>query len=142
MITSSQAAQLVEQAFAGLDHSYSPYSGFQVGAAILTGSGQVYTGVNVENASYGAGICAERSAAVQAVAHGDREFLAVAIVSRKPGAPESDQIYAYPCGICRQFLNEFAAKDCAVLVARSTDDIVQTTLAELLPNSFGPSDLT
>lgn len=141
MITEEQAHQLVEEAFAVLDHSYSPYSGFQVGAAILTGSGSVYTGVNVENASYGAGICAERSAAVQAVAHGDRDFKAVAIVSRKPGAPQEEQIYAYPCGICRQFLNEFADKDCTVLIARSPKDVQQTTLAALLPSSFGPKDL-
>ena len=131
--------ELIETAIKISESAYCPYSAFHVGAALLCGSGKVYTGVNVENASYGAGICAERSATVQAVTNGEREFVKIAIFGK---AENSDELqYAFPCGICRQFLNEFAIKGMKVLVAKSVDDYIETTLQDLLPSSFGPENL-
>ena len=93
---------LILNAFEGRTKSYCPYSGYAVGAAILTSSGEIYRGCNVENSSYGATICAERCAALKAVSEGDKEFKAVAIVGGLKDAGELCD-YAYPCGICRQF---------------------------------------
>ena len=91
---------LIDKAHEAMKNAYSPYSGFKVGAAILTKDGKIFTGCNVENASYGATICAERCAATKAVSEGSNEFTAIAIVS-------SSDKFTYPCGICRQFLSEF-----------------------------------
>ncbi len=132
--------QLVRLAFEAAKQSYSPYSTFRVGAALLTSSGHVYQGCNVENASYGAGICAERNAALQAVYAGDKHFVAIAVVGYKASCQEEAN-YAYPCGICRQFLREFAAPDMKVYVAKSTNEVLESTLEALLPHSFGPDDL-
>ena len=131
--------ELVAAAFAARAQSYAPYSDFCVGAAVLTESGHIYQGCNVENASYGATVCAERTAALQAVFHGDRVFTAIAIVGGERNAETLG--YAYPCGICRQFLREFAAPHMKVYVAASLDEIVETTLEELLPHAFGPQSL-
>ncbi|MCA9239529.1 MAG: cytidine deaminase [Planctomycetales bacterium] len=108
-------------------HAYAPYSGYAVGAAIRTGDGRVFTGANVENSTYGATICAERSAAVAAVSAGAREFVAIAIVTEN-AAP--------PCGICRQFLSEFG--DPLVLLATPEHDapVTRFNLSELLPHGF------
>ena len=131
---------LIEAALNAREQSYSPYSEYMVGAAICCDSGKVYTGCNVENASYGATICAERNATFQAVANGERRFSKIAIVGGKKGAKELD--YAFPCGMCRQVLREFAVpKDMKVLVARSVNDYKEYTLEELLPDSFGPENL-
>ena len=132
---------LIDIAFDAREQSYSPYSDFRVGAALLCGSGNIYTGCNVENASYGAGICAERTAAVKAVSAGEREFTAIAVVGFPKDAAPDDAGFAYPCGICRQFLREFAAPGMQVVVARTKEDILNTTLEALLPHSFGPEDL-
>ncbi|MFA5585973.1 MAG: cytidine deaminase [Saccharofermentanales bacterium] len=134
---------LVQEAFEARKGSYSPYSRFSVGAAILTSDGQVFRGANIENASYGATICAERTAAVAAVSSGSKVFLAIAVVGSQEGSAEEDMAYAYPCGICRQFLREFMppSGDLIVLVARNPHEFRETTLQALLPNSFGPSDL-
>ena len=117
-----------------LPFSYSPYSHFRVGAALLCGDGRVFTGCNIENASLGATICAERTAAVKAVSEGAREFVAVAIAS--------DHAYAWPCGICRQFLNEFS-RDLVVICgpADGSAPVRTLPLKTLLPESFGPEDL-
>ena len=132
---------LVRDAFAAAAASYSPYSEYRVGAALLTGSGKVFTGCNVENASYPVGICAERTAAAKAVSEGETVFEAIAIVgylaSEGPEAGEE----AYPCGFCRQFLNEFASAEMMVYIAQSEDKIEALTLAELLPYDFGPAKL-
>lgn len=133
--------QLVEAAFQARESSYSPYSNFMVGAALQCESGKVYLGCNVENASYGAGICAERTAAVKAVSEGERVFTAIAVVGFPKGAAPEDAGFAYPCGICRQFLNEFAAPGMKVYVARTREDVLDTTLEDILPYSFGPKDL-
>ncbi len=109
----------------------------------MTSDGQIFQGANIENASYGATICAERTAAVKAAFSGSREFIAIAVVGSQEGAEDKDMAYAYPCGICRQFLREFLppAGDMLVLVAKSPDQYEETTLNGLLPHSFGPSDL-
>lgn len=133
--------ELVALAFEARGRAHAPYSHFLVGAALLCGSGRVYLGCNVENASYGAGICAERTAAVKAVSEGETDFCAVAVVGfARDAAPESAGL-AYPCGICRQFLREFAVPGMPVYVARTPADIESTTLEVLLPHSFGPEDL-
>lgn len=133
--------QLVDLAFTARESAYAPYSNFMVGAALLCDSGKVYLGCNVENASYGAGICAERTAAVKAVSEGERVFTAIAVVGFARGAAPGDAGFAYPCGICRQFLREFAAPGMRVYVARTREDVLDTTLEDLLPHSFGPEHL-
>lgn len=143
MIEETLKLELVKKAFEARSHSYSPYSRFQVGAALLTSDGEIFTGANIENASYGATICAERTAAVKAASSGSRAFVAIAVVGSEEGSDEQDMAYAYPCGICRQFLREFIspAGDMIVLVAKTPDDYRETSLDALLPESFGPSDL-
>jgi len=111
------------------ERAYAPFSGYRVGAALLTESGKVYTGVNVENSSYGAGICAERTAAVKAVSEGERVFSAIAVAAPGSGGP------AWPCGICRQFLFEFGS-GLRVITGADADNLETATLDELLPNGF------
>jgi cytidine deaminase len=131
------AAELVAAARAARDRAYAPYSGFRVGAALLTSQGDVITAANVENASYGLAICAERSAVVAAVAAGSRSFRAIAVAGNGPDP-------VTPCGACRQVLREFPrGRELEVLCAgESGDALLTTTLGELLPESFGPEDLT
>jgi len=112
--------------------SYSPYSQYPVGAAVLTESGEVFTGCNVENASYGLTVCAERVAVFKAVSAGHTRLVAAAIVTPGRGAP---------CGACRQVLSEFGA-EMTVHIASPDGDKRSFPLRELLPESFGPSDLT
>lgn len=133
--------QLVREAFAAAETSYSPYSEYRVGAALLTASGKVFTGCNIENASYPAGICAERTAAAKAVSEGETVFEAIAIAGyRAAEGPEAGG-GAYPCGFCRQFLNEFASAEMKVYIAQAEETIQALTLAELLPYDFGPAKL-
>ncbi len=135
MLTDDQMASLIAAAQSAADRAYAPYSGFAVGAALLTANGAVITGGNVENASYGLTICAERSAIVAAVAAGHREVMAIAVSA--PGAPGTT-----PCGACRQVLNEFVPPDGELIVVLERDGKPeQTTLAALLPHAFGPRDL-
>ena len=141
MLDISKERELVKAAIEASENSYSPYSDFRVGAAILSEDGTVFTGANVENASYGAGICAERSAAVKAVSEGNKNFKAVAIFRSPEGAIGDELQYAFPCGICRQFLNEFSDENMVVLVGKTEDDYKKFLLKELLPESFGPKDL-
>lgn len=119
--------------------AYVPYSHFAVGAALLTKSGKVYPGCNIENASFGATNCAERTAFFSAVAQGERDFAAIAIV----GGPQGGALdYTAPCGVCRQVMMEFCDPDTfRILVARSPEDYRVFTLRELMPQSFGPADL-
>ncbi|MCK9176113.1 MAG: cytidine deaminase [Clostridiales bacterium] len=143
MLTNEIKADLVKKAFDARNGSYSPYSRFQVGAALLTSGGEIFLGANIENASYGATICAERTAAVKAASSGKREFIAIAVVGSQEGSTNDEMAYAYPCGICRQFLREFLppSGDIVILVAKTPDQFLETTLNALLPHSFGPSDL-
>jgi len=121
--------QLIVLAAEARRNAYTPYSHYAVGAALLTASGQVHTGCNVENASYGLTICAERTAVVKAVAEGEREFVAIAVVSDNG---------ATPCGACRQVLAEFGP-DMWVLVADAVGNYRTYRLRDLLPDSFDKS---
>lgn len=120
--------ELINRAKEAMQYAYSPYSNFKVGAALLTDDLKVYTGCNVENATYGATICAERTAAVKAVSCGSRNFVKLAIVS-------SSDDFTYPCGICRQFLMEFS-KDLIIILCNSNGEIKEESLDALLPNAF------
>jgi cytidine deaminase len=120
--------ELYEAAKCAREHSYSPYSGYAVGAAVAAESGKVYTGCNVENSSYGATICAERNAIFKAVSEGERKFTKIAVAG-------STDDPAYPCGICRQVMSEFASEDFYVLV-EVRGELVRKPLQELLPDSF------
>ena len=133
------AARLVALALEMVPRAYAPYSRFQVGAAVLAESGKMYGGANVENASYPAGICAERNAIAHAVASGERRLAAVAVCGGKDGAVDD---YCPPCGICRQTIREFCdPEEFRVVVARSQSDFKIYSLAQLLPESFGPEAL-
>lgn len=120
--------ELYKLARKSAENAYAPFSGFKVGAAILTTGGDVFTGVNVENSSYGATICAERVACTKAVSEGFREFEAIAIATY--GGVEVS-----PCGMCRQFLFEFAPK-LRVITGKNEDEIEVSNLDELLPKGF------
>lgn len=122
-------SQLILKAKEALENSYSPYSRFKVGAALLTKSGRVYLGTNIENASFGATVCAERVALFSAVANGEKEFSKIAIVGEKDGEIQDE---CFPCGICRQTLVEFCDKDFSVVLGEDKE----YTLLELFPNSF------
>ena len=124
--------KLIGYAIKAKEKSYSPYSNFKVGAAVLTEEGKVFTGCNIENAAYSPTICAERTAIAKAVSEGYRSFTKIAIVGGDEGA--------FPCGVCRQFIKEFS-DDMVFLIAKSTGEYEEYTLEEVLPNGFGPRDL-
>lgn len=124
--------ELLALARIALKNSYSPYSRYAVGAALLASSGRVYLGCNIENASFGLTNCAERTALFKAVSEGEREFDTIAIAS-SGSAP-------YPCGACRQALNEFAP-DLRILVTWGDHEVDETSLPQLLPHDFGPKDV-
>ena len=119
--------ELYEIADAAKENAYAPFSEFRVGAALLTGAGRVYTGVNVENSSYGGTICAERTAFVKAVSEGERDFRAIAIA-----ASEGE---ALPCGICRQFMYEFEP-ELDVITGENKENLRVQNLSDLLPGGF------
>lgn len=138
-MNSMQKNELITKALLARQSAYAPYSDYLVGAAILCEDGSIYTGCNVENASYGATNCAERTAVFKAVSEGKRRFVAIAIAGGK--AERAD--YAFPCGVCRQVLREFAdPTQMTVIVCKSVDDYKEMTLEQLLPESFGPDNLT
>lgn len=124
--------QLIALAKEAMQRSYSPYSRFKVGACLMSEDGRVFTGTNIENASFGMTICAERAAIFAAIGEGVKEFTTIAIAAE--GSPP------WPCGACRQVLNEFAP-DIRVLIAWGKDQTGEARLSELLPHSFGPKDL-
>ncbi|HEY4688494.1 MAG TPA: cytidine deaminase [Anaerolineae bacterium] len=131
-MTDDERQALIARALAARERAYAPYSRYHVGAALLAESGEVYGGVNVENAVYPAGICAERAALVKAVSEGERKFKAIAVATHNGGSP---------CGVCRQMLSEFALDLTVVLVDGAGEVVHETTLRDLLPRAFGPSDL-
>ncbi|MBO5716430.1 MAG: cytidine deaminase [Clostridia bacterium] len=126
--------ELALAAIEAMKKSYSPYSNFTVGAALLTKSGKVYTGANIENASYTPTICAERNAIFTAVHNGEREFSAIAIVGGLKGDIKG---ITAPCGVCRQVMSEFCSPDFKVILVTSSEgEYEETTLGELLPYTF------
>ena len=128
--------ELIMEAFLARKQAYAPYSKFKVGAALLCESGTVFRGCNVENASYGATMCAERTALFSAVASGERRLEMIAIVGGNEFEFNEVNGYAYPCGMCRQALSEFCKPDMPVIVARSEEDYKEFTMKELLPEAF------
>ena len=131
--------RLIEMAIEKLPNSYAPYSRYNVAAAALFDSDNIYTGVNVESASLGMTICAARNAIFHAIAEGERRLIAVAIVGGINGERNE---YCVPCGACRQVMRDFGDKDTMiVLSAKTPDDYLENTLDELLPYSFGPEHL-
>ena len=131
-------AELMAAAAAAREKSYSPYSHFRVGAALLTKQGKLYTGCNIENAAYPATVCAERTAFFKAVSEGEREFSALAIVGGKEGETAP---FCAPCGVCRQVMAEFCSRDFKVLLGDPTH-FEAYTLDMLLPFSFTEKDLS
>ena len=125
-------AGLIALAYEAMEHAYVPYSHFRVGAALLGADGQIYQGCNIENASYGLSICAERSALFSAVYKGARTFTKIAVAS--------DNAAPWPCGACRQVLSEFAP-DIQVIAVWGKENVERMSLAMLLPNQFGPAAL-
>ncbi|MFL0195822.1 cytidine deaminase [Clostridium sp. WILCCON 0269] len=121
--------KLISKAITARRSAYVPYSKFKVGAAVLTGDGNIYTGCNIENASYGATNCAERTAIFKAVSEGHRDLKAIAIVG-------ADEEYTYPCGICRQVIAEFALEGMEIVIAKSESHYIIKKLEEILPQAF------
>ena len=139
MITNELKIQLFDKAKTMLNFSFSLYSHFHVGAALLTKDGKIYTGCNIENAAYGPSNCAERTAFFKAVSEGILKFDAIMVVGGPNGKIKD---YCPPCGVCRQVMMEFCNPDeFKIFLAKSKDDIVEYTLKELLPLGFGNADL-
>jgi cytidine deaminase len=130
---------LINKAIGKLPNSYAPYSHYNVAAAALFDSGEIYTGVNVESAALGMTICAERNAIFHAVAEGERRLIAVAIVGGVDGERSE---YCVPCGACRQVMRDFGNKETMLVIsAKTPEDYMEKTLEEMLPYSFGPESL-
>lgn len=132
MLTDESLQELIKAAQKARAHAYAPYSQYPVGAALLTVSGKIFTGANIENASYPAGICAERVAVFKAVSEGETGFKAIAVVTDNGGAP---------CGVCRQVLAEFGMETMIFIVDGEGTVVQKTDLNSLLPNAFTPKDL-
>ena len=131
--------KLIDTAIKQLKFSYTPYSNFKVGAALLTKSGKIYTGCNIENASYTPTNCAERTAFFKAVSEGGRDFQAICIVGGKDGKLTE---YTAPCGVCRQVMMEFCnPKTFQIILAVDKERYEIYTLEELMPLGFGPLNL-
>ena len=133
-IQDQEREKMLDLAYEVMARAYTPYSHFQVGACLKGESGKYYLGCNVENASYTPTNCAERTAIFKAVSEGEREFESIVIVC-------SGKSPAAPCGVCRQVLREFCKDDMPVVFADKDRNVIESTLGELLPHSFGPEDL-
>jgi len=132
-ITDEMREKLIAAATEARQWAYAPYSKYKVGAALLTASGRIYDGVNVENAAYPSSICAERVAVFKAVSEGEHEFVAIAVVTTNGGTP---------CGSCRQVLSEFGGETQVLLASTDGELLMETSVSDLLPGAFGPTDLT
>jgi cytidine deaminase len=132
MLTDEIRATLIQKAQEACQSAYAPYSKYPVGAALLTNSGKIFTGINIENAVYPLTVCGERVAVFKAVSEGERSFKAIAVVTKNGGTP---------CGACRQVMAEFGL-DTVVLIADLKGNLMhELTVADLLPHAFGPTDL-
>lgn len=131
-LNQDQRQQLIELAIQTRQWSYSPYSHYAVGAALLAESGKIYTGTNIENAAYPNSICAERVAICKAASEGERKFTAIAVASENGGSP---------CGMCRQTMAEFGVETQVLVVDSQGKVYLDVTVEELLPNAFTPEDL-
>ena len=131
-ITEAHRVELVKRAVEARRHAYAPYSKYAVGAALLSSTGRIYGGANVENAAYPTGMCAERTALFHAVSEGEREFAAIAVVTENAGSP---------CGACRQALSEFGLGTVVLLADAAGRIQSETTIEALLPLAFGPGHL-
>lgn len=138
-LTENETEKLITAALQARAAAYAPYSHYTVGAALLTESGEMYCGGNIENASYGATNCAERTAFFKAVSQGERKFKAIAIAGGMEGQEPVD--YAYPCGICRQVMQEFGEADFRILIVKGKADYREYTLEQLLPCGFGGNSI-
>ncbi len=126
--------KLIEYAFDALKYSYSPYSNFKVGAALLTKDGKIYTGCNIENSAFSPTNCAERTAFFKAISCGDKEFEAICIVNENQ---QGEHEFCSPCGVCRQVMSEFCEKEkFQIILAKSLDEYNIYTLEEMLPLEF------
>jgi cytidine deaminase len=132
MWTDEQRRKLIQAAQEASRWAYVPYSKYPVGAALLSASGKIYDGVNVENAAYPTGICAERVAVFKAVSEGEREFIAIAVVTDNGGSP---------CGSCRQVISEFGLETIVVIADAQGQVVLETTISDLLPGAFRPEHL-
>jgi cytidine deaminase len=126
--------ELVLAALAAQTNAYAPYSGYLVGAAAYDDNGRMFTGCNIENASYGATVCAERTAVFKAVSDGAKKIKMLAVTVR-------GEEFARPCGICRQVIVEFAAEDFVLLSANGRGEFIEKTMNDLLPEAFSPREL-
>ena len=131
-------SNLLSLAVEAMQKSYSPYSGCMVGAALLTKSGKIFTGTNIENAAFSPTVCAERVAFFKAISEGETEFSAIAVVGGKNG--KINGIFA-PCGVCRQVMREFCNDDFKIILGINEADYKIITLSKLLPLSFSPKDV-
>lgn len=135
-LNADMISRLIDRAIEGMSYAYTPYSGFRVGAALLTERGEIYTGCNIENAAYTPTNCAERTAFFKAVSEGERHFAAICIVGGKDGKLAD---YTSPCGVCRQVMMEFCEPEqFKIILAISREEYRIYTLKELLPEGFGP----
>jgi cytidine deaminase len=133
MLTNEIRQELIWVAIKNMEHVYAPYSNYPVSAALLTSSGKIFSGVNIENAAYPTSICAERVAVFKAVSEGERSFQAIAVVTPNAGMP---------CGSCRQVLSEFGLDTIVIIADKSGKIVLEQTIAELLPGAFRPGDLS
>ncbi|MBQ5884135.1 MAG: cytidine deaminase [Clostridia bacterium] len=131
--------ELVIEAINAMKNSYSPYSDFKVGAALLTDSGKIYTGCNIENVAFGPSICAERVAFFKAISEGEKNFSKIAVVGGKNGIISSA---TPPCGVCRQVMREFCSDDFEILIVIENENYDKVLLKDLLPQSFKPEILS
>lgn len=125
---------LILEALKYRERAYVPYSKFKVGASVIMNDGKIYSGCNIENASYGATNCAERTAIFKGISEGGEKIKAIAIVGNTSG-------YTYPCGICRQVIEEFADENTDIILAKNENDYIIKKLDEILPGAFSKKDL-
>jgi cytidine deaminase len=131
-LNQEQRRKLISLAQSVRLNAYAPYSNYAVGSALLAESGATYDGANVENAAYPTSMCAERAAIFKAISNGERKIVAIAVVTENGGSP---------CGACRQVLSEFGVDTVVIMVKEDGEVVLETTVQDLLPHSFGPEDL-